>query len=333
MNIGIDVGYSAVKAISENGQRVYFPSIMALSREDPIKGIFNNKIEHMVNIRSGSMAGERLIGEAALQSLSAVSTMARKKPEDIHDLFILSAAYLLGAGVIAPAQNPDKVTLGIGLPLAYYKKQKEEVKSRLESLAVNLSVDNGLEKYVSFSSVKVYPQGLGMLSGLQLPAQGYIGLIDIGCSTTDFLLFKMINGDPIPVTEACGSIEAGVHLVQSEIEAAFQSKTGAPLVHFMSREVMQTAANKGTTQFQGDKIDLTKSYEIACKNTARQIIEEIQSNWSNMTGFLTLTVFAGGGAEFFNPHLTDTFPNSVIVPDPVFANAEGFLKLMGGATA
>ncbi len=64
----------------------------------------------------------------------------------------LTAAYLLGA----EKQTP----LALGLLLAYYSNQKEQVKSLFKGVAAYVSVDGGPERPVSFSRVHVFPQGV-----------------------------------------------------------------------------------------------------------------------------------------------------------------------------
>jgi plasmid segregation protein ParM len=43
-----------------------------------------------------------------------------------------------------------------------------------------------------------------------LPGSGLVALLDIGSYTTDYLVFDVRGGQPVPVSECCGSIEAGV---------------------------------------------------------------------------------------------------------------------------
>ena len=102
--IAIDIGYSAVKAIS-NGTRVCFPSVVAPATEDLLNGAVKNILKHSVKTSTGQ---EYWIGEAALQSSSAIATLSREKPAEIHDMLITTAAYLLNA------EEGD--TLAVGLP-------------------------------------------------------------------------------------------------------------------------------------------------------------------------------------------------------------------------
>ncbi|WP_313885042.1 hypothetical protein [Desulfofundulus sp. TPOSR] len=47
----------------------------------------------------------------------------------------------------------------VGLPVAYYRLQKEELRKQLEALHAKVSVDDGPLARVSFGKVVVYPPG------------------------------------------------------------------------------------------------------------------------------------------------------------------------------
>ena len=96
MYISIDVGYSQVKAVGQNGNKVLFPAVKADVSHDPTAGMFA-QVGHKVNIRTFTGSQEAIVGEGALRSLNATTTLTREKAPEIHDLFILTAAYLCGA--------------------------------------------------------------------------------------------------------------------------------------------------------------------------------------------------------------------------------------------
>ena len=73
--IAIDIGYSSVKGLNSAGQRVYFPSVIAPASENLLNGALPGGIEHHVKDSQGR---EYWVGEAALQSSCAVSTLSRK---------------------------------------------------------------------------------------------------------------------------------------------------------------------------------------------------------------------------------------------------------------
>jgi len=325
MRIAVDVGYSNVKAVSDSDCKIIFPSVVAPVKENPINGIGGFKTKHYYAKINNK---ESLTGDAAVRSLTGVSTLNREKPPEIHDLFILVASYLCGAGILNPTQKKD-IHLAVGLPLAYYRSQKDDLKQRLLRLSATVSVDNGEAKYISFQNITVLPQGLGILFAEDnLPDQGYIGLIDIGCFTTDYMLFAMEDGYPVLIPDGCGSVEAGTYLVQQDLAAAFQSQTGAPLAHFMYADALKLAMNNEPIYFQGKEINLSGIYKQSCKETTQLILEAIRSVWVSRGEYLNSTIFAGGGSKMFENYLQKSFPATSIIDDPIFANSQGFLKLI-----
>lgn len=112
--VGIDVGYGYTKAVAP-ANSVIFPSAAA---PPPPALLDSPEFPHRVRIRTDNgLDQEHLIGEAALRSASVVTTLSRKKPAAVHDLLLLSAAYLTLAG---EERSYFDTELAVGLPLAYY---------------------------------------------------------------------------------------------------------------------------------------------------------------------------------------------------------------------
>lgn len=311
--IAIDIGYSAVKAISENGTRVCFPSVVAPATEDLLNGAISNILKHSVKTNGQ----EYWVGEAAMQSSSAIATLSREKPAEIHDMLIATAAYLLNA--------QEGETLAVGLPISYYRGQRQELHRRLLMLNDFVTVDNNPTKRISFGSVKVFPQALGALF-LQDLQDGFIGVIDIGFLTTDYLLFDVRQGQPIPILEACGSIEIGVSQVHQRLATVFHAKSGINLPIYMQNKAVDKSLRGETLVVAGKEIDLSREIKQICRETTRQIEEAVKSRWRDKIDFVQQVVGIGGGMELLKPYFT--LPQLMVIPDPVFANAEGFLKLI-----
>ena len=312
--IAIDIGYSAVKAISENGTRVCFPSVVAPATEDLLNGAVKNILKHSVKTSTGQ---EYWVGEAAMQSSNAIATLSREKPAEIHDMLIVTAAYLLDVS--------EGDTLAVGLPISYYRGQRQELHRRLLMLNNFVSVDNNPAKRISFGSVKVFPQALGALF-LQDLQDGFIGVIDIGYLTTDYLLFDIRQGQPIPILEACGSIEIGVSQVHQRLATIFHAKTGVNLPIYMQTKTVDKSLRGDSLLVAGKEIDLSRDIKQICRETTLQIEEAVKSRWRDKIDFVSQIIGIGGGMELLKPYFM--LPQLVFMPDPVFANAEGFLKLM-----
>lgn len=323
----VDVGYGYVKAVSAAGTKACFPSAVAPAPDD--LGLNTGPAFYRVRVRYlDGRTEERLVGEAALRSSAAVATLSREKPAGLHDLLLLTACALVGAGGTGPF--PGQADVAVGLPLAYYKAQKDALRDRLLGLAAWVSVDGGGELYVSFGRVLVLPQGAGAVAAYPelLPDSGLVGVVDVGMYTTDYLLLEKLPGqpNPRPLLEACGSVEAGVHLVLKAVAREFQTKTGAPLPPEMWEQAVQARA----VFFGGRSVDLSQAVDKALSDASQAVAQRVLAAWGNRAGFVRATLLVGGGSLLLREHLARSLPGAVAVPDPLFANALGFLRGLVG---
>lgn len=315
LKIAVDVGYSQVKAIGSNGKRILFPSVKAPYTSSALNEVFKLNPEYKVSHRTNIKKEDVLIGKAAQQSMFAISTLSREKPSEMHDLFILAAAYLCNA--------EGDTELVVGLPLDFYRAQRAELKARLESLNAFVQINDLPEKHINITNVSVFPQGAGVLlaNGLDLAKDGKIALIDIGYYTTDYLLFDIINGSPMPIIEHCGSLGLGVHLIDKAVKKIYKDKTGALPPHFVLSDIIE----RKPIYFEGKKIELWGDIFITNKAIAEQISQAVLSAWGESTDKINQTVLAGGGSLLLQKYFN--FPNIAVPNNPVLANAEGFLMM------
>lgn len=322
MKIGIDIGYGFTKAINEKAQQVVFPSLVAPAGSNYLKDVFADNDKYRVAITTGRQRDNFLIGEAARHSFAVSQVLNKDKPADLHDPLLLTAVSLLG-------DSANDFDLAVGLPLAYYASQKESLRDRLQCLSAYVRVFDE-ERYISCPRVRVLPQGAGVLlrAGSQLPSRGYLGVVDIGTYTTEFLLFEMRHGQPVPVHESCGSVEVGTHLVYSAVGRDFQARTGSPLPVSMEQEIVERALKRETVQYYGKSYSFGDAAYTARRNITTVISQRVLAAWGNHTGYVQATFLAGGGAMFFGSDLIDSFPCPQMVDDPVFANAAGYLAFI-----
>lgn len=323
MKIGIDIGYGFTKAVNELGDKVIFPSLVAPAGASSLLGLFRDTDDYRPTINiSGQQQSEFLVGNAARHSFAVTQALSKEKPPELHDPLFLTAAALLGD----VHQDYD---VAVVLPLAYYASQKDVLQMRLQALSAHVRL-NGADCFINNPNVHVLPQGAAVLlnEGIALPTRGYVGVVDPGTYTTEFLLFEMRDGQPVPVYEACGSVEAGIHLVYSAIAREFQAQTGSPLPVGMEQMIVDQAMNHEDICYYGDKIHL---YDVFCssqKNIATVITQKVLSAWGNRAGYIQTTLLAGGGPKFFGDALCNAFPCHDIVKDAVFANAQGGLSFL-----
>lgn len=324
MQIAIDVGYSCVKAVTPE-RRTMIPSVVSSYRDLVLADLSKNGTGMVEICKKGGMVKRYFVGDLALREGYAASfTLDKEKHRHPnHDVLVLTAARRLGAGL--------ETTLVAGLPVAYYRAQRDELKKHLEGIEAEVSVDGGQAEKISFGKVIIYPQGAGaLLTAKDPPGSGLVLLIDPGQKTTDYVTAEVVNGmdnDIVkPVSSLCGSIELGVHDVHEAVAAAFQVRTGAPLAAVRVSEVV---AKNGKLCYYDKEIDLQGELEKARADVALAIADQVQSALGDHFAFMHRIYLAGGGALAF-PLLKELFPTAQILPDPQWANAMGFLKVVSG---
>lgn len=323
MKIGIDVGYGYVKGMNQLGDKIIFPALVAPGSQSLGLGeVFKNSIEYQVEITTSSNKEFLLIGEAAKQSFIATQILSQQKPKELHDPLLLTAVHLLSLS------SDGICEIGVGLPLAYYASQKESLERRLKTLNAYVAI-RGQQKHIRFSRVQVVPQGAGVLfiCSEVLPDNGFVGILDIGTYTTEYLLFQYKHGKPVPLLDSCGSVEVGVSQVYSAISREFQSQTGTPLPTEMESHVIEKVLNHKPINYNGKIYSFTDSAVRSRKQVAQAITQKILAAWGNRVGYLNVTLMAGGGSMFFSKDITQ-FPNQHVIKDSVFANAKGYLALL-----
>lgn len=319
MILSIDVGYRQVKAIQENS-KIVFPSSVAPAKSFAVESI--GKIEdYLVKIeREGEgTKKEYFVGNLAEREAmgSLISQNDRVKHLDIsHDVLILTAARLLAGG-------SDINTLVVGLPISYYKAQKNELKQKLKQLSARVSVDKSLETNVKFNEVLVFPQGSGALMTVDtLPENGTVCLIDMGMKTTDCVVSRIHKGQMTPIASLCTSVEMGVKDFYDAVGRHYENRTGsAPNL----LRVLELVERKGVATYNREKIDLSEEIDLARLETQSAIIDRVKNSLADIWAELDQVYTAGGGSEIF-----DTVTQAMgakKVKDPVWANAKGFLKV------
>jgi plasmid segregation protein ParM len=275
-------------------------------------------IPHRAELIRGGKAERYLVGEAALRSRTAAVTLAREKPAQVHDTLLLTAAYLAGAG--------RGTALAVGLPLAYYRTQRQALGARLAALAAQVSVDGGPPREIDFSGgVRVVPQGAGVVLAEPRLPDGLVGVIDVGHHTTDYLLIEVRGGQPLPLLDYCGSVEAGAHLVAAAVAREFASQTGAPLDLAEAAQITDWVRQGQPVTYDGRPLDLTAAYQTACQEVGRLIAHRVLAQWGGRARLAREVLLAGGGALLLEDALRAELPAARLVADPVYANCRGYL--------
>ncbi|OEF96285.1 ParM/StbA family protein [Desulfuribacillus alkaliarsenatis] len=330
MRIAIDIGYGFVKAMNENGETLRFPSVVALDRSEKMRTILKSQNEdYSVSIwPAGELENSKkyLVGDAAMVGGSGLRTWEEKAIENTNmQILIATAAALLG--------NDEDIELAVGLPLTYYRSQKEDVTVLLKKLDVSVIVEGHNRKRVKVSDVYVFPQGAGAYYAACLGIDGDVknpqlvsspvGLIDIGYRTTDILVMSKGKKGLMPREDLSGGIDLGMkyayQIVQNEVEEVVKKS-----VDLLSVE-KAIFWEDSKLLHRGSEIDLAGFEDGAYEELAHQITSKVKIRWGDEIDSLSAVIIAGGGGEVLAPYLRHSFPTMIKMEKAAFANVEGFL--------
>ncbi|SHF87808.1 plasmid segregation actin-type ATPase ParM [Caldanaerobius fijiensis DSM 17918] len=328
--IGLDLGYGYVKGINEKGKRVIFPSLVSMGHDRSLSKLFQNSANIMdnlhVSISDGRETQEYFVGELARNESKTASFVFDENKINHPNTRVLLAT----ACALLMPDDDSPVHIVTGLPLEQYMHGKEEFLEMLKSFKAIVSIaDINRSWIVKFDKVTLFPQAAGAVYysmwdniSRYLAEGGYIGLIDIGFKTTDYIVFKL--GKKILLqNEMSNTINTGMSDLYDIVGQLFSKKTG---VMPDTRVAMEIVENGGIMHY-GKKVDMSKEIQMAKEEVARIIKNRIKMSWSDEMSMFNTVFLAGGGAKELEEHLMDIYPRTVLVNDPQMANARGFLKV------
>lgn len=184
-------------------------------------------------------------------------------------------------------------------------------------------------KIIKFARVTIFPQAAGAVYGAILDniqkyfiSGSYIGLVDIGFKTTDFITF--ITEDKLVIREdLSGTINIGMAALKNAADKLFTQKTGSKL----DIPELMRLISAGKIFYKGREMDFSRELAAVKAEISRVIKDRIKSVWGSKLDFFNTVFLAGGGAKELQSGLSDIYEKTVLVEDPQFANARGFLKV------
>lgn len=222
------------------------------------------------------------------------------------------------------AATDGEIHLAVGLPYSFWQEQHKPG-GAVPALAKSLT--GGTIKEVS-----VFPQGLGGLRDYldslpERPAGNVLG-IDIGFNTIIFTLFspqrkQIIHGKTLN--------KRGVHQMATSFLLP-QIKDFAPSGTFTPVEIA-FLIEKGYLQYGFERHDVTREIQDAGVAYFEHIISDIQGELQGHVGMhadFDRVLLFGGGASLLKTGLPTRNIEVVILPEPEYANARGFLTLALG---
>ena len=268
-------------------------------------------------ISAFSYSGENLlIGEEVLLSSGSSYLKTMEELVRYYPVFVEHCQRI--------AAIEGDVLLAVGLPYTYWLEEKRPG-GAVPALARSLTGG-------AIREVAIFPQGLGgirdYLDGLTVRPTGNVLGIDIGFNTIIFTLFspqrkQIIYGKTLN--------KRGVHQMATSFLLP-RIKSLAPSGTFTPVEIA-FLIEKGYLQYGFERHDVTREIHEAGVAYVDHIIRDVQGELQAHVGmhadFDRVLLFGGCAAL-----LKEGFPAKnievVILPEPEFANARGFLSLAGG---
>jgi PRTRC genetic system protein D len=316
MNVGLDLGYSAVKLVAD-GRRRTFPSVVGT----PEVGRFSldQQENHIVLTRPERV----LVGEGAMTQSRFVNRREDRawiESAEYYHLFLAALTELTTATVA-------DVLLVTGLPVAFFS-DKATLHDRLAGVHKVAREGHHAQNF-KVGECRVIPQPFGALLAVALDdrgriadhalATGAVGVIDIGGKTTNLLSVDRLA----EIGRETESVSVGAWDIVRAVRSYLADR--CPNLELRDHQVVEAIVSR-QVRYYGQQVDLNPVVDAALEPMANQVIAQATQLWNGGAGLDAILV-AGGGALLLGPFLEAHFRHARIVTDPVFANAEGYWKL------
>jgi plasmid segregation protein ParM len=330
--IGLDLGYGYTKGINEAGKRIVFPSLVGTAYNRNLGAVFgggnDDILENLhIAISDGRNRNEFFVGELARREGKNTS-YAFDEDKINHPN---TRALLAAASVLLFPEEDVPVHVVSGLPLEQYVHQKDEFREMLGNFRVMVEMKGrDRVKVIKYNRVTPFLQAAGavyhaILDDIKgyLVEGSYLGLIDIGFRTTDYIVFVINRGRLVLREDLSGTLDIGMAVLNNAVDKMFTDRTGSKLdipelMHLVKQE---------SIFYRGKEIVFGKEINAVKHEIARVIKDRIKIVWGNKLDFFHTIFLAGGGAKQLKRFMGDFYHNIQIVKDGQMANALGFLKV------
>jgi hypothetical protein len=345
INIGLDPGFGGAKAACigpEGAQVATVPSVVGVGQTD--LGMLSVGNLGRRRARRASRQPDQvsfggityLVGENVARYARPLERMDFLRLSDGPELRVLFydvVFRLLGEG-------EHQANVMAGLPVEVMA-DREQARTTLRALrdwmmgqhvyAVTLAATgNNHEMRLGVKDVQVMAQPAGTFFAWGLDDQGRwtrskadlrapVAICDIGFCTLD--LFVVEGGEV--VGRFTGGDTVGMRRAAELLINAVRTGYGVGLSLHEADALLQQRAPRLYTA-QGEQ-DLRPQVDQALDTTAAAVVSFVERHWGNGRQFAHL-LFTGGGAEALRETLLRQYPQGVVLPSPVTANALGLAR-------
>lgn len=322
--VGWDNGFGYEKIITADN-KVKYPSVIHQPLLNNFLDINADTVFSKDNMLINYKGNDYYVGNKAIQQSSSGGSSKFNNDKFKEDSELVK--FLAGLELMVNNTKEIKIeNLALGLPnVSNFRKLKKEIIDTYSGRKFKYSVVGRGEREVFIDQVVCFPQGIGAFYDEILDMQGnYVkkemlnaryGLIDIGVKTVDVF-----------IAEGTDVIRDTVFNMQKGVVNAFKqvaAKLGVPF------NIIQENYIKGNDRIYYDGEHFIKNdCDMAFKNLAHTIYDEIQINWSEHMSRVEFILLCGGGSVSLKEKLEDLFSKKIImIDDPQFSNSRGYYKL------
>jgi plasmid segregation protein ParM len=332
--IAIDLGHGWVKAVSENGRSLIFPSLVGEGFERQLQDVFGTgRKEGKSKEYDVIVDGKRyFVGKLALaESWNATRAFDESRLSHFSTpvLYGTAAALLMG-NTFYPTH------LAAGLPFELFKTQRKDLQDLLAGMRLNIEVAGLVRpRQVSFDKVSVVPQAAGAFysaildddgtptsAGQKLLQEGGMAaIVDTGYKTTDFMLVDL---ESLEVVESlCGTINMAMNDVFVAAQRELQQMSG-DVIDLLE---VEQAVTRGKFWFKGREYPVNTVFADCVEDLAETIADRLRVVWKERQKYIRVLFLAGGGGSALAPAFGRRQMPVHVLPNGQFANARGFLSL------
>ena len=313
MNVGLDIGYSATKAVTGN-RRAYFPSVVGTP--DQAHFSINSTTGLILTKPTHTQVGEGAVSQSRF--LKRREDRRWVESEEWYTLFLASLTELTAGSV--------DLRIITGLPIAFYD-DRARVRDRLLGQHKTQRQDRRAQTF-TVTDTRVIPQPFGALLAATLDnrgaitdnalATGAVGILDIGGKTTNLLSVNRLSEIGRETASANTGAWDAVRGLRTWLDE------NCPDLELRDHQIIHAIITRQVRYF-GKPIDLAGPVGDLLEPLADQIIAEATQLWNGAAGLDAILV-SGGGALLLGPYIKRHFRHAQIVEEPVFANAIGFYR-------
>lgn len=330
LNIGLDIGYGVVKAVTPNRVKpVVFPSVAGHSRV--IKFAAEQIAEKYPGCHIIDKHGDWFVGDLAASQVPT-GELLRLRGRGANDnssgnafrlRMALAAIGMILSGCYWGDECIVPVNITTGLPVDHLHNRAELKQALMGTHRIRT---DSADVTVNIQSVRIMPQPYGtvyrkmMLSNGRLNPQHTAmrtGVCDVGTYTIDVAM----DDDGEFIDAESGSVEAGVFTVQERIGAQLERDFNQKMPYKKIEETLRT----GYCKAFGENLDYRDLVDEALAPLRYATLGLLNDKFKAGAG-VDVLYLSGGGAELVFNDVMRAYPQTIKVDDPQLANAQGYLN-------